>query len=285
MYFLTREGLGLGESAASWTPSFNPPAVIIPRPSTFARVQYEVDQILGNSASARRWRQAGNLFADDLDIRHPSSDNNLFRPAAAFNGANKCNVFDLDLAWRSGFRVPLLNIGTAAVPRYSYPRANSLTTYAARALRSGNTALLGSDGTQWGWVATQTSAAQINDNITRGDESPLGGRMYILVGLRRSGTGHAGIIRRIVSKTNDPGPIRDITYDGWEATSDQGAQSLAARRWRITQCGPLIGQCLANPAGNALSVFCAIHIIGLVPDSVEGRRGVLTSGTNVCRLL
>ena len=80
--------------------------------------------------------------------------------ASAFDGSNKCNVFDLDLAWRSGFRVPLLNIGTAAVPRYSYPRANSLTTYAAGALRGGNTALLGSDGTQWGWVATQTPAAQ-----------------------------------------------------------------------------------------------------------------------------
>jgi hypothetical protein len=220
-----------------------------------------------------------------LYIKHPSSDNNLFRWAAAFDGSNKCNVFDLDLAWRSGFRVPLLNIGTAAAPRYSYPRANSLTTYAARALRGGNTALLGTDATQWGWVSTQTPAAQINDNITRGDESPLGGRMYIIVGWRRKGTGHAGIIKRIVSKTNDTGAIRDITYDGWEATTDQGALSLVARRWRITQCGQLTGQCPANPTGNLLRVFCAIHIIGLVPESVEGRRGVLTGGTNVCRLL
>jgi hypothetical protein len=285
MYIITREGLGQGEGATSWSRSFNPPAVIIPRPSTFAHVEYEVKQILANPAAARRWRQAGNLLADDLYITHPSRDNNRFRPAAAFNGANKCNVFILDMAWRSGFRVPLLNIGTPALPRYSYPRANSLTTYAARALRHGDRALRGTDGTQWGWVATQTAAAQINANIARGDESPLGGRMYVIVGWRRNGTGHAGIIKRIVSKTNDTGRIGDIIYEGWEATSGQGAQSFVARRWRIAACGQLTGHCTANPAGNALSVFCAIHIIGLLPESVEGRRGALTGLTNVCSLV
>ena len=285
MYIWTRKGLGLGENAPSWSPSFNPPAVIIPRPSTFARVEYEVNQILANPAAARRWRQAGNLLADDLYVTHPSRDNNLFRPAAAFNGSNKCNVFILDVAWRSGFRIPLLNIGAAAAPRYSYPRANMLTTYAARALHNGNQALLGTDGTQWGWAATQTSAAQINENIARGDESPLGGRMYVIVGWRRNGTGHAGIIKRIVSKANDTGAIRDISYEGWEATTGQGAQYFAARRWRITNCGQLTGQCPANPSGGALSVFCAIHIIGLAPENVEARRGVRTGLTNVCRLL
>ena len=284
MYIWTREGVGEADMA-TFSRSFNPSAVIIPRPSTFARVEYEVNQILASPAAVRRWRQAGNLLSDDLYITHPSRDNNRFRPAAAFNGSNKCNVFDLDNAWRSGFRVPLLNINTAALPRYSYPRANSLTTYAERASRSAVSTLTGADGTQWGWVATQTPAAQINDNIARGDESPLGGRMYILVGWRRGGTGHAGIIKRIVSKADDTGRIRDITYEGWEATTGGGAQYFAARRWRTANCGQLTGQCQANPAGAALSVFCAIHIIGLVPESDEARRGVLTGGTNVCRLL
>ena len=70
MYIITREGLGQGEGATSWSRSFNPPAVTIPRPSTFARVEYEVKQILANPAAARRWRQAGNLLADDLYITH-----------------------------------------------------------------------------------------------------------------------------------------------------------------------------------------------------------------------
>src|SRR5262245_38650221 len=228
MYIITREGLGQGEGATSWSRSFNPPAVIIPRPSTFARVEYEVNQILAKPAAARRWRQAGNLLADDLYITHPSRDNNRFRPARAFNGANKCNVFILDVAWRSGFCVPLLNINTPALPLYSYPRANSLTTYAAHALRNRDRVLRGTDGTPWGWVATQTATAQINDNIVRGDDNPLGGRMYVIVGWRRHGTEHAGIIKRIVAKTQDTGLIRDITYEGWEATSSRGVQPFVA---------------------------------------------------------
>jgi len=284
MYIWTRAGLGQ-PAAANWSPSFNPPAVTIPRPSTFARVEYEINQILADPAAARRWREAGKLSPNDLLITHPSREGNLFRPASAFDGSNKCNVFDLDIAWRSGFRVPLLNIGTKARPRFSYPRANSLTTFAARALCNGEPALLGSNDTQWGWVATTAPATQINNNIARGDESPVGGRMYIIVGFRRKGTGHAGIIKRIVSKTNDTGRIRDITYEGWEATSDQGVQTFARRSWSITECGDLTRNCRANPSGNALSVFCAIHIIGLVAESNPARRGVLTKGTDVCRLL
>ena len=109
--------------------------------------------------------------------------------------------------------------------------------------------------------------------------------MYVIVGWRRHGTGHAGIIKRIVAKTQDTGLIRDITYEGWEATSSRGVQPFVAQRWRITNCGQLTGHCPANPAGNALSVFCAIHIIGLLPQSVEGRRGALTGPTDVCRLV
>ncbi|MCI0393240.1 MAG: hypothetical protein MOB07_31310 [Acidobacteria bacterium] len=244
---------------------------------TFSRVEYEVNQILADPNAARRWGTGpqGNLLSSDLRIRHPSSANNLFRPASAFNGANKCNVFALDIAWRSGFRVPPLNIGTSAQPRYSYPLANSLTTYAERAYGSSDISLRGSSGTQWGWVWTPISAVQINDEITQGF-------MYILVGWRRSGTGHVGIIRRIISKTDDTGRIRDITYDGWEATST-GARAFNGRRWRTDQCGQLTAQCQRDP-GELLRVFCAIHIVGMIPELDPTRRGVLTRSTNRCRL-
>jgi hypothetical protein len=249
-----------------------------------ARVAREANFIVSDPQAAARWAEAGNLQPGDLEIRHPSSNNNRFRPASAFNGANKCNVFALDIAWRSGFCVPLLNIGSSQQPRYSFPRANTLTTYAERAYNRGQAELLGSSGRQWGWVDTNIPAVDINHALNQP------GYMCILVGWRRSGTGHVGIIRQIVSKTNDRGRISDIAFEGWEATGT-GAREFVnqppqnpPRRWRTTACGRLTGACSGNPAGNPLEVFCAIHIIGLIPEADPDRRGVLMGSIDRCRL-
>lgn len=150
------------------------------------------------------------------------------------------------MAWRCGLRVPLLliKLGTRTRPRhrYSFPLANSLTTYAERAFNRGDWELLGTDGTRWGWVETNRPATEINNYINDG-------WIYILVGWRRKGTGHVGIIRSIVNKADDTGRIQDITYDGWEATSTK-ATELNDRRWRTTQCGPLTGNCETYPSGS-----------------------------------
>ena len=262
-------------------PSPPPPPVTpagLPPLGTFARVQHEVDQILVNPAEARRWGAPGSLLSNGvyrLKIQHPAPGAaNRFRRYSGL-GSNKCNVFALDVAWRSGFRVPLLNIGSVSRPRYSYPLANSLTTYAERAYHSGDMTIRGRDGTQWGWVGTHVPATVLNDKIAQG-------HMLILAGWRRSGTGHVGIIRRIAYKSEDTGPIRDITFDGWEATS-KAARALTGRRWRTDQCGRLTGGCRRDP-GNSMRVFCAIHIIGLTAETDPARRGVLSPFTKKCRL-
>ena len=264
--FRCRPGLGMTLSEA-------PPPL-----GTFSRVEHEVSRILANPTEAAHWGVPGSLLPGDgvyrLQIQHPSAAANQFR-RYHFRNANKCNVFALDIAWRSGFRVPLLNIGTGNRPRYSYPRANPLTTYAERAYGSSDISLRGASGTQWGWVWTPISATQINEEIAQGF-------LYILVGWRRSGIGHVGIIRRVTAKTDDTGRIRDITYEGWEATST-AAQVLNGRRWRTDQCGQLTGQCQRD-RGNQLRIFCAIHIVGLIPELDPTRRGLLTRSTNRCRL-
>lgn len=211
-----------------------------------------------------------------MRIQHPGPGAaNRFR-RFSFRGFNKCNVFALDVAWRSGFHVPLLNIaGSRSQAVYSYPLANMLTTYAERVFGSTDNSLRGSNGTQWGLIRTSIPAAQINDEISRGG-------LYILVGWRRSGTGHVGIISRIRSKTDDTGRIRDITYDGWEATGRR-AEQLAERHWRTDRCSRVTGQCQRDP-GDQMRAFCAIHIIGLLPETHETRRGVLTGATNRCTL-
>jgi hypothetical protein len=188
-----------------------------------------------------------------LMIRHPSETANRFR-RTTFRGFNKCNLFALDLAWRSGFRVPLLNIGTRSRPRYSYPLANMLASYAERAYRRPDSALLGSDGTQWGTVVTRTPAARINEEIARG-------ALYVLAGWRASGVGHVGIINRIISKLDDIGRIRTITFDGWEATSRR-AELLNGRRWSTDLCSQFTVPCGQRyPRGTKLlRVFCALHI-------------------------
>jgi hypothetical protein len=260
---------------------------------TFRRVRYEAGEILRDLAAVRRWRQAGALLANDVTIfypgpglgpRHPctqgppAGSQNRFRRGPLQN-SDKCNVFALDLAWRSGFRVPMINIHTAANPCYSYPLANTLTSYAEGAFRSGEGDLTGSNNTVWGWLDTSFEAAAINRWIEAGS-------LEVLVGWRRRGTGHVGIISRIRAiATDGSGRITSVTYDGWEATTNQGAVAVTNRNWRTTNCGPLTGQCPANPAGNALHVFCAIHIIGLVPEREAASRGVVTRIVNRCRLV
>jgi hypothetical protein len=93
-----------------------------------------------------------------------------------------------------------------------------------------------------------------------------------------------GIIRRIIRVITNQGRISDITYDGWGATG-KGAEELKARHWRTDLCN--LGACVKGyhyPRGTQLRAFCAIHIIGLIPEPNEVRRGVLISPPNKCRL-
>jgi hypothetical protein len=260
-------------------PSFTP-STPAPPLATFARARHEIDLILANPSEAQRWGVPGTLLSGGvyrIQIQHPGSGAaNQFR-RTGFQGFNKCNLFVLDLAWRAGFRVPLLNIGTSARPRYSYPLANSLTTYAERMHNTADLVLRGTNRSPWGTVHTTSSREQINSDIARG-------ALYILTGWRRSGTGHVGILGEITSKTDGAGSIREIVFNGWEATS-RTAEELTARRWRTTQQGQLTGQCQPNPQGTLLlHAFYAIHIIRLEPEPDPALRGVLVAGTNRCRL-
>jgi hypothetical protein len=222
-------GIGLIAQPAQPAPVVLPTAL-----GTFARVRHEIDQILSNAAEARRWRLAGSLLSNGnyrLQIQHPGPpQNNHFR-RYSFQGDDKCNLFGLDIAWRSGFRVPLLNIGTAANPRYSYPRANSLTTYAERAIASGAPRLRGINGELWGAPQSRLPYPVINLAIRRL------GAMVIVVGWRRTGMGHVGIIDQVGDvRYNNAGRITRIaTTDGRQrdalgpdgSSVDAGKQRIA----------------------------------------------------------
>jgi hypothetical protein len=261
----TAHRLGLVDQAAPVAPA--PPL------GTFGRVQYEIAQILG--AEAGRWSIPGSLLSNGnyrLQIEHPGSGiNNRFR-RYSFQDNDKCNLFALDVAWRSGFRVPILNIGNQAHPRYSYPLANTLTSYAEHAIRHGSPRLRGVGGDAWGAPQTGTPLAVINLAIR------YLGALAIVVGWRRSGMGHVGIIHKIGGLTYDSSRhITSITYDGWEATGVHGASNVIGRNWRTTNnCGPVTGVHQANPPGPLLHVFCRIHIISLIPERIRANRASLT---------
>ena len=249
-----------------------PPADAPPL-GTFGRAAYEINRIVTHPAEASRWGFGGSLLSNGnyrLRIRIPGPDNlNLFR-RYDFRDANKCNLFGLDMAWRAGFRVPVLRRRRKTRP-YTYPLANMLTTYAERAFRRGDTVLRGRDGTQWGWMASRLPAEVLNSMIAQG-------HLFIITGWRRSGTGHVGIVGRVISKTLDIGPVRNIVYDGWEALRRR-AKAVTGRRWRTVQCGPLTDQCQRMPG------YCAIHLIGLTPESDASRRSVVERWVGKCRLV
>ena len=273
----TPGGLGLLAQPAQPAPVVPPPAL-----GTFARARHEIDQIVNNAAEAQRWSLAGSLLANGnyrLRIEHPApAPNNRFR-RGTFQRHNKCNLFALDIAWRSGFRVPLINRRTPANPQYSYPRSNSMTTYAERAIASGAPRLRGLNGDPWGAPQSRVLYPVINFAI-RGL-----GALVIVVGWRRSGVGHVGIIDQIREiRYDNAHRITRISYDGWEATGDRGAIRVAPpRRWQTTNCGPLTGVCRTTP-GNPLRVFCRIHLISLLPEPTPANRGVLVDIPNRCRL-
>lgn len=260
--------------APALTPAPIPPAGI-PSLGTFARAAYEINQVVANPAEAVRWGYGGSLLSDShyrLHIKYPGPGApNRFR-RYHFRDANKCNLFGLDMAWRSGFKVPILNRGTKTRP-YTYPLANMLTTYAERAFRRDETALRGRDGTQWGWMASRLPAEVLNGMIAQG-------QLFIITGWRRSGTGHVGIVGKVQSKILDTGPVRNIVYDGWEALRRR-AKAVTGYPWHTVQCGPLTGsKCQKKTKG-----FCAIHLIGLMPEPNPAQRGVVERWLSKCRLV
>lgn len=263
----------LGSSPTTTTP---------PALGTIGRIEYEINQIVNINAEAQRWGENGSL-QDRLDIRRFMSSpawapNDSFR-RFNFQRSNKCNIFALEMAWRCGFKVPVLNYNyTSEGRRFTFPLANQLTTYAQRAFNRGSTELFGSDGTtRWGWVETSTSRTDTNAYINDG-------WFYILVGWRRRrGIGHVGIIRRINAlTTNASGRIQTITYDGWEARQAQ-AERVNGHEWRTTPCNVTTPPCPETPA-NTLRNFCAIHIICLDWQPNQVQRAVQVAHVNRCSL-
>jgi hypothetical protein len=259
------------------------PAPVAPPPQlgTFARAEFEAQQIVANESAA--WRKAGSLLTGGnyrLQIEHPGAGaNNRFRRYSFIN-SDKCNLFALDVAWRSGFRVPLLDIGTPAVPRYSYPLANTLTSYAESAIAKGHLRLLGLNGLPWGAPQTHLLPSLINFSIRRL------GALFLVVGWRGTGSGHVGIIRQIQSVAFDnsrPRRITSITYDGWEARGGPGAQSLVGRQWRKANCGPT-GVYQNNPPGPLNHAFCRIHLISLLSEQTASNRGIQTGYISAFKL-
>lgn len=258
----------------------SPTATTPPTLGTIQRIEHEMNQILSSNDEAQRWGVNGSL-QDRLEIRRfmssPGWAPNIPFRSANYQRCNKCNVFALDLGWRCGFNVPVISYDYANIGRrYTFPLANQLTTYAQRVFDRGSTELIGADGTtRWGWVETGNPRTETNAYIDDG-------WFYILVGWRRSGTGHVGVIRRIDALTKNPsGGVQSISYEGWEATSTR-ASHLTGREWRTTQCS-VTTSCQSGSA-NTLGSFCAIHIICLDWQPDQAQRAVQVAHVNKCRL-
>lgn len=266
----------LGHTALIGSPLLgsNPPDL-----GTIQRIEHEMEQIVGSNTEAQLWGVRGSL-KDRIEIRRfmesATWKGTSFR-SANYQGSNKCNVFALDLGWRCGFKVPVIRYNYPQIgKRYTFPLANQLTTYAQQTLSDGRTELFGADGTtRWGWVETNRDRPDINNDINEG-------WFYILVGWRRSGTGHVGVIREITAlDTTASGQISSITYNGWEATGEQ-AKHLTGREWRTIQCN-VTTSCRSGAANN-LQSFCAIHIICLDWQPDQSQRSVPVGSVGKCRL-
>jgi hypothetical protein len=275
MYVMQRT---LNQPARRWPTGYLGQAQpAVPPLGSSRRLDWEVRHNMP-AAERQRFRRAAGLLAADLQIRnqvHQFSAHN-------FLGDDKCNLFALDVAWRSGFRVPLV-VRSANPLRLGYPATNNLAWLAQRALRNGAQELTGRDGTLWGWVDTGDTSEQINRWIADGFSE-------FIVGWRGSGTGHMGIVSRLDNLVRDAqGRITDIRYVGWEANAGAGAREVVAAtptgRWR-TDHGNL-GQCnqAAWPPGtNIFRVFRAIHIIGLVAEDDPARRHTVVDAGGWCNL-
>jgi hypothetical protein len=106
----------------------------LPMPlGTLACVEARVNQVLSSPSATKRWGVQGQLLPADVQIRHPRPGTaNRFRSPSlggfGRSGVGKSNVFALDIAWRCGFRGPLLNFDGQAQPHFVYPLSNMLTT-------------------------------------------------------------------------------------------------------------------------------------------------------------
>lgn len=260
---------------------------------TFDRVQEEADKVISSGAAAARWGVGGSLTSADITIEHPGPEAaNRFR-RTALKDFPKSNVFALDIAWRSGFHVPLLDIGTSGRQEFIYPLANMLTSVAEAAIGGGppfDVALAGADlcgkNRTWGAAMVPLSVASIHAKIEGKDKS--GSQMFLLVGWRPTGTGHIGIIShihsiryRLVSSVQVG--VVDIVYDGWEAQTDR-ARRVSKSHWSTAKCERAVAKCPAPLKSRSLENFCAIQIIGLRPQLILCNRGVAMQKTDVCKL-
>lgn len=240
-----------------------------------------------------------------------------FRPKGGYGTFNKCNIFALDICWRSGIKVPVFRMRN--VPNHtgacdsaanianhrvlSYPLANMLTRIAEDAREHDRTDLEDVFGQKYGELVSnfdpapenraRTLETQINDRISDGD-------VMILVAhnVNNSRSGHVGIIRSVhrllIDTPNTPrgnSGILAIDYAGWEATSSRGAVRVH-KVWRLTRDGgnavprPLRPYWTTDTTSRRTSggydlhngPFKDIHIIKLDPaDEGIDRQAVLVS--------
>ncbi len=185
-----------------------------------------------------------------------------FRPKFGYGTFNKCNIYALDMCWRSGIKVPVFRMrnvpnhtgacGSAAnIANHrvlSYPLANMLTRIAEDAREHDRTDLQDVSGQKYGELVSnfdpvpenraRTPEDQINSRILNGD-------VMILVAhhVNSGSSGHVGIIRSVhrllIDTPNSPAGnsgILAIDYTGWEATSSRGAVRVH-KVWRATRDG------------------------------------------------
>lgn len=183
-------------------------------PGETGRLQEVAGQLL--SQGAKRWAREGRLGPGELrsTFRSEAQDGAAHfnvRDASGYEGHPKCNLFALELARRSGFKVPL-------IPReagWGFPSADAVTA----AAREGRLS--------WGHVATGVDGPSLDHDIAAGR------RAFLLTGSGSAGRhGHMAIVERIRRVEYDSqGEVTQIEFDGWEARSRGGAEHLQSRTW------------------------------------------------------
>jgi hypothetical protein len=240
-----------------------------------------------------------------------------FRRKFGYGTFNKCNIFALDMCWRSGIKVPVFRLRN--VPNHtgacdsaanitnhhvlSYPNANSLTRIAEDARENDRTDLEDVFGQKYGELVSNFDPAAEDRARTPEDlinSRILDGDVMILVAhnVNNNTSGHVGIIRSVhrllIDTPNNPrgnSGILAIDYTGWEATSSRGAVRVH-KVWRATRGGsnavpsPLRPYWTADTSGGRTTggydihngPFKDIHIIKLDPaDEGIDQQSVLVS--------
>ena len=182
------------------------------------RLQQIASQVL--SANAGAWGKSGVLGPLDLqsDFSTRAGDGEGLshfnvQDASGYAGSYKCNLFALEIARRSGFKVPLV----AREAGWGYPSSESVTSDATTGAVE-----------PWAQVATGATAEQLDSAIVNG------GSAFMISGAGSEGrAGHMALVERVREiHYDDQGQVAQVVFDGWEARS-RGAQYLTERTWNL----------------------------------------------------